>query len=310
MTQQAFPLTPIRTGYATCTQTQRNNMYYEGQTVTITLSNSNPTAYEVRDWYGNVVDSGAVAGTTLSLGSSWDPGWYRVYLTGASNDSLYGFSYGATSFGVLRVDARFQTLPATTKDGFGQLVPYGNGGANLGDPIETVTKGCLGIGPSRFVFTNTFDLEAGSPTGFNRLSDMVLCQESVNSYWLNPDYLDTVRPRRQWLAFDTATCDTLRLEPNYLDIALKDGTIDGSKVFVSATAGGGAGGTDRIRVYYPDSSTVVETYDCATPTAAKAAINAASDYIFVWNFLYNDHPDTISPTAMGTLVKDAVVEVV
>ncbi len=44
-----------------------------------------------------------------------------------------------------------------------------------------------------------------------------------------------------------------------LNCYIKDGSIDGSKTYVSCGAGSSSG--YKVTVYYPNSTTVVETYD-------------------------------------------------
>src|ERR1035437_9339726 len=72
--------------------------YVGGVAPRVTLSQATPTAYYVKDYFGNTVSSGSTSGLTCTPaapGGGWNPGWYRIYFTGGSTDTTFGTSYGA-----------------------------------------------------------------------------------------------------------------------------------------------------------------------------------------------------------------------
>lgn len=263
----AFPLTPVPSYYTTVTHTGRSGVYYVGDTISVTLSSSNPTDYYVKDYYGNTVETGHINSTTLNLVGPFNPGWYRVYMTGASTDTTFGPSYGAWSFIVIPVDSRFVTNPApgvdTTQAG--------------GESHDTVFKGVLGIGTSRIQITN-----ASSPGPPDGLGPAEINGGWSATYYTQPNdpAFDPNRPRHLFLQFPNKTYDRVSMPASsgtYLNFYIKDLTVDGSKVYVQGTATGGQ--TATINVYYPDSATLVETYSITDSTTGSATINGASAYI-------------------------------
>lgn len=321
MTYQAFPFSDAVAAPAYYTDfewTARNGIHYEGDNVVATLDQATATDYDVvclvespHAGYelGDVVATGAVSGTTLNLGA-FSPGCYRVRLYGASSDADYGDSYGASNFAVIRANANFPTLPASVDNPAegGGYIPKGQGAAFLGNPVELITFACLGIGTNRLSIRDTADPNS---TGSDKLSDAVLAVDVHNSWWWDPAYLDPVRERKQWVAFENGTTDLVRIQPDYLDVGIRDASIDGSKVFVAATSAGGTGGSDIIHVYYPDSVTLVETYDnLLTQTDAITAINGVSNYIWVWRFGNVDRLNTRAVAAIGTAYADGIREIV
>jgi hypothetical protein len=58
---------------------RRSHVFYVGQPVTFRLEGAAAARYEVRDYYGRLVDQGP-AGPSLSLKAK-PPGWYKLYLS-------------------------------------------------------------------------------------------------------------------------------------------------------------------------------------------------------------------------------------
>src|SRR4051794_32412911 len=78
------------------------NLFLEDQPLTFTLENDLAVSYEVRGYWGNVVASGPVSGTSLTL-ESLQLGWYRLYLRQADpTDPIYGNLIGTQMFSVLK----------------------------------------------------------------------------------------------------------------------------------------------------------------------------------------------------------------
>lgn len=325
----AFPLSPAPSHFAICSQTARNGIYYAGDTVTITLSQATPTSYQVRDYYGTVAASGAVSGTSLNLGSSWDPGWYRLYLTGPINDAVFGTSYGVTNFSVIRPHDNFATLPASVGGYYGAFVPSGTGDSdvaastgvgnyNFDSPVEMITRACLGIGMGRL------SLIAGgtaSPTtgfGDTIAANSSFMQNAANPWWLDPsntDYLDPVRQRYQFLAFPQRSTDWVNIvqqgsfSNSWLIFTVKTPSIDGDLVFMGCEDGSLSG--KKVTIYYPDASTPVEVYDNLSDTATTAlvTINAASNYVHA-SPAEGGLGTNASPVAIGRSRYDGIVQTV
>jgi len=333
VTFQDFPLQPRPTGFLWCAQDARNGIYYVGQDVVVTLLEpgggapiSLPDTYEVRDYHGTVVASGAVSASTLNLGSSWDPGWYRLYLLGASNDAKFGHSLGATNFCVIRANPNFPTLPASTGTPFwGGYVPSGSGdtdaeaiagnGSQLGSPVEMITRACLGVGVGRLSITKTNDPDEPLPTGWDTISfHEKMMINTANPWWLQ-HWLDPVRPRYQWVAFPNQSTDWMRIPSalvpewgSWLLCLPKDETINGAQVFVKCQTGTSSG--YKVTVYSPNSSTLVETFDnlSATDADAAAVINASSNYIRAYPGQHGTPVVPTGPTAIGTAYRQGVIE--
>jgi hypothetical protein len=275
----------------------RNGIFYVGETVLLSLDKAGANAYEVRNYLGTIVDSGAVSGTSINLGSSWNCGWYRVYLTGPVSDPDYGYSYGATNFVVFRDTAGFADNPPKTT---------GYSGGNSEEFPDTIMHGICGIGYCRKSITDLTDLYYS-----NGIDAAVYETTTAVSYWTD----DPVRqPLEQVCTFPSAVgipdrLDVLDVSSNYsLYVYLIDDTRSGDDVFITGAAGSVSGG--KITVSYPNAGTVVETFDnLATSITAQATINAASNYIRV----FHDSGSTnwsFGPTAIGTAKRDGMIEVV
>ena len=307
MTFQTYPLSPLPAYYLNIAPSLdtggtrcRNALYYEGEAVIFTwtpVGADPPTDYEVYDWYGTLVDSGAVSGSPLNLGSAWDCGWYRVRFTGSNSDALFGDAYAASMFTVARDQGLFPTRPDSTfavfnfkPNGYGRTDAEVDAGTSNGGTCDMILRTMFGVGAGRNEWTRSLfldpELHADDSDGRPGYLDSAQWIENVgNPYWLDDEVKDPVRERKAWLAFDVQTWDwkEFELDPgvslNYwLLLGPKDTTIDPSNLYVTITAGSVSG--HKVTVYYPNNSTVVETYDnLATPVAADAAILAGSDYI-------------------------------
>ncbi len=88
----------------------RNNVFRAGEAVQFYVASAGATSYSVRDYYGNLVDSGSVNSNIIAPNVS-QPGWYKLYLQGATSQAVWGNSVGGTTFCIFRNDARFPALP-------------------------------------------------------------------------------------------------------------------------------------------------------------------------------------------------------
>jgi hypothetical protein len=294
-----FPLAPAPAWYAEAVWNQaaskRNGVHYVGDTVTITLTKAGATRYNVVNFDGATVASGAMSGTTLNLGSSWDPGWYRVYFTGPNTDPLFGNSYGITNFCVIRSNTNFIPMPAGNVTGYEDV------------SSDQIAKGVLGIGAERWLIDH-----ANAPTtGTNTLAATLQHVSTTQAYWTASGYTDPARPRYCWVSFPNGAYDYVQMPSTggnyYLRCYCKTAAIDGTQVFVSLGPGTSSGA--KVTVYYPNVSTVVETYDNQpNSNAAQTAINAASSYIFV--HAVDPNAGTLAVTAIGRAYYNGVVSCV
>lgn len=150
----------------------------------------NPVTYTVRDFYGDTVVTGTFeeGHETFTLDEpvgGWQPGWYRLYLTGSQTNADFANSYGGTNFCVVRSDSHFVSMPAGNTSG-------GNISGN-----DYVLKGVMGLGTSRISVD-----DAANPNIPNLQTDVALTQ----TYWTDTGTPDPARPAREpWVAFGGAT---------------------------------------------------------------------------------------------------------
>lgn len=316
-------------------------VYTPSETAQIHLTNATATGWTAKALIpspiggydrGDIVASGVASGNTVTLGT-FLPGSYSIELTGASTDPLYGPSYGRTILTVLRPHAGFPApMPSTftqfnwIPNGFGRTAAEVNVGSSNGGTFDMIMRAICSMGVGRTSIegsSNPFNMNGGSS---QRLTDAVeYFTNVVGPYWLSPTdpaWADSVRPRTGWLNFPNFfTCyDALQIQndggqPSYItwaNIYVKSPSVDGSKVFVTLTAGT-TGGTAKLKVFYPNNSTLVETYDnLADGSAAETAVNTSSpsSYVRVWNGGSTGFTAVSSATAITTAVRDQVVTIV
>lgn len=317
----AFPLSSPPATYTTVTCADHRGIFFVGETPSFTLDKSGADAYEIRCWgrddtfaevRGDIVSSGSVSGTTLTPDApsfGWNPGFYRLYLTGPVSDVTYGFSYGAYSFVVMRDTAGFCDR-ATTDN----VLESGNGG---GEVRDVIMKAILGIGTSRLqitdpsIATGSNPYLPGSAPGDSYTGDSLwACRLGAESMAAN----QPTDPARPWPIMcqipgriDGATNYVLIhgvADPThiYLVVQCIDGSINDEQVFVESLAGTDPS-TTRVKIYFPDSSTLVEDHDnLGDASAAEAVINAASNYVRAFPYPYGGGEPlggVVSPTAIG-----------
>ncbi|MDQ2730694.1 MAG: hypothetical protein M3Y56_03465 [Armatimonadota bacterium] len=116
-----------------------NPIFYVGEPIAFTL-NKPISRFEVRDYWGDVADGGAMPGgaaTKLALKNE-PPGWYKLYIYGDQDQGEpWGHVVGGTNFVVFRNKPGFPPLPA--KDVPGGSYPSED------EPLRGVT----GMGPQR-----------------------------------------------------------------------------------------------------------------------------------------------------------------
>jgi hypothetical protein len=283
---------------------KRHGIFEPGDAIVGTILYGHPTAYQVRDYWGNVVCSGSISGKTLTIPppvGGFRYGWYRVLLTGTQTDALFGPSYGASSFIITPHDDRLPANPPT-----GTTAPPLNAGGDL------IMKAVLGIGTSRISIADAANIGSGGDSITNALANAAVGRQ----YWTapaSPLQQDTVRASREmFIQFTTTACDSLALAGpatgTWLRCYALSGTLNGADLFIGVSAGTVSG--KRLTVAYPDPGTVVETWDnLATANAAQIAINAGSTYIRVFPGGQTTAADRPA-TAVGSAKWNGVVQVV
>ncbi len=164
---------------------KRNNVFYVGDTVSFTPSAAGAATYDVRDYWGNVVDQGTVGATITPKVTQ--PGWYKLHLHGSAVQAPWGDSVGDAIFTILRRNPNFPTLPT----------PDVSGGA---DPLlDLVMRGAAGIGPERHSVPDVTD-----PAGAIAKIDAEIAIEK--QWYANTD---AARPRPLMIAFPNGTAQNL-----------------------------------------------------------------------------------------------------
>lgn len=163
----------------------RNNVFYVGQPVVFTFQwdQGQAKTYEVRDYYGQLILGGAAPapGTSLTLRIR-QPGWYKLYVFGATNDPTFGDSLGGTIFNVFRSDPNFPAMP----------------GKEVVDPdpgMDEVVRGVTGMGPQR--------LKVDDATNPDAAIAAVAPEVALDKQYYLP--YDPVRNRSDLLAFPNGT---------------------------------------------------------------------------------------------------------
>lgn len=281
---------------------KRNGLHLGGDTITVPLDKvTGATSYEVRDWDGNIVSTGSLAGTENAVspaapGGGWPYNWYRIFGIGPTNDAGFGHSYWITNALYAPSDSRLMTMPdgATLSGG-----PADN-------TVDMIADNVLGIGPSRLLISDA----ARPTTGSYTIANQQDAAATAVAYWSSPSVgADSARPRPIICEFPNNGYDVLPLPASggtYVRAYVKDGTVDASKVFVAIGAGSVSGA--KITVCFPDNSTVVETWDnMANAAVAMTRINvgaagvAPSSYIRVYQYLANftTAPGSLAATPIG-----------
>ncbi len=165
--------------------THRNNVFYVGQPIIFTFQwdQGQAKSYEVRDYFGQLVASGAAPapGTQLTINVK-RPGWYKLYVFGSVADPTFGDSLGGTIFCIYRNDPNFPTMP----------------GKEVVDPdpgMDEVVRGVTGMGPQR--------LKVDDATNPDAAIAAVAPEVALDKQYYLP--YDPVRNRSLLLAFANGT---------------------------------------------------------------------------------------------------------
>ena len=173
----------------------RNNVFYVGDTVKFNLIISNygtyalttPITYEVRDYWGNVVDSGTAPAPTPTKNSLITsdvtlPGWYKINLHGGVGVAPWGDSVGSAMFEIFRPNANFPLMPSPT-------LPNNS---TTAEGVDEVVRGVTGMGPQRHAVS-----DASKPAQAFALLDAGIAQDKQ---YYTP-YRPAAQPRPLMIAF-------------------------------------------------------------------------------------------------------------
>ena len=164
----------------------RNNIFYVNTPVAFILQGGSAVRYEVRDYWGTLVDAGPAAPTITP--SVRLPGWYKLYLYGTASIAPWGDAVGGTMFVIFRNDPHFPLVPSASVLGSTR-----NTGAE-----DEVLRGVTALGPQRNYVENDSD-PAGAIQAL--LGDIALDKQ----YYLAYD--DPLRPRDLMIAFPNGTAN-------------------------------------------------------------------------------------------------------
>lgn len=191
---------------------KRYHIFYVGDTVRFELEMApgacfpfrpnQSVRYEVRDYWGNMVDEGPIQPSGAGLPDVITPrvskpGWYRLYLYGSQEQWPWGTVLGITNFVIFRDTPGFPKLPAPP--------PARPCGEADRDRLYTGSypsqdaplRGVLGLGPCRLFVQNASNWEAE----IARLEADVAADEQ----WYLP--YDPFRERKLMIAFSNGTSD-------------------------------------------------------------------------------------------------------
>jgi len=172
---------------------KRSNVFFEGEPVQFHLTccpkagwpcqAMEATRYEVRDYYGNLVDQGAASATITP--AVVRPGWYKLYLYGDVDQGSWGKVLAGTTFCIFRNRVGFPPLPDKS-------VASGSYSS-----MDTPLRGLIGAGPFRL-----FVEDASKPDeAISKLEGDI----ALDKQWYLP--YDPARKRVLMCAFPNGTSD-------------------------------------------------------------------------------------------------------
>ncbi len=192
---------------------KRHHIFYVGETVRFELETApgacfpfkpnQSVRYEVRDYWGNLIDEGPIVPSGPGLPdvitpNVTRPGWYRLYLYGSQEQWPWGTSLGVTNFVIFRDHPGFPKILIPPKPGRHcgpdqQFQLYSGSGSSQNAPL----RGVLGIGPCRLYVQNASNWQQE----IQRLEADVAADEQ----WYLP--FDPYRERKLMIAFSNGTSD-------------------------------------------------------------------------------------------------------
>jgi hypothetical protein len=162
---------------------RRNQIYYVGEPINITQRHGGWSGqhYEVRDYWGKVVDQGTLNGSSVRANVT-QPGWYtlQVFHAGGVENGVLRDVAGGVQFTIMRDDARFPKFTNLNVD------------TVRGDRLEdNIVRAVTGMGPQRHNIKN-----GANPDGW--IADVKANVDIEKQYYLPGD---PVRDRKLLFAF-------------------------------------------------------------------------------------------------------------
>jgi hypothetical protein len=185
----AWEDTAYPSGWVTVISAKHGRLFLSTDALTFTLSGSAATSYTVRDYYGSVVASGSVSGTTLTL-SALPLGWYKLYLNRTTSVATFGTLIGVTIFAVIKADARFVSPPAA---GTAETSGYGD------EKHDQILRGVMALGPDRLSIG-----DAATPLAGSYNATTILNEHAYVESWYKA-HPDSARPRPSFVQFPNGT---------------------------------------------------------------------------------------------------------
>lgn len=159
-------------GIVTPTTSHPNNIFYVGENVSYQVG-GNAVTYQVRDYHGNLVDTGKTQPTTtLNVNQ---PGWYKLYVYGSSSTAQFGNIVGTSTFVIFRKDSNFVQLSDFYYGGYyfidsqfkrvDPAVNFNWGYSSPGGSIPNTNYGVEWTGQLKSAYSETYTLSTKSDDG-------------------------------------------------------------------------------------------------------------------------------------------------
>lgn len=291
-------------------QNWQQHYFYQGDTITVTLKTAGATTYEIRDFWGTVVSTGPISGTSAVAAipsGGWKLGWYRVYLYGPNTDYTYGRAYGASMFMIIRHTANFPpgdlTIPPTDA-----LL----GGSFGGEDQDPRMNGIVGLMTHRQTIRNISAPTVGSGPNDDYIAGNLTEMQVINNWW-NKDPARTPQTFVSWSGQEMSEYLPINNTSGVLYLAVGPRTLSLDPHNLYITTGLGTTSGSKMIVAYPNQSTVVETIDNIPLLSSDAAtyITAISAYVGIGPLQGISGPcATSGPNSIPTVKQDGVKAVV
>ena len=125
---------------------KRSHIFFVGEVVQFQIS-APANRYEVRDYYGNLVDQNTISGTSFPVKVT-DPGWYKLDIFGTIDQGQpWGQVVANTMFCIFRNKAGFPEVPPTEPNAYALV-------------DDEAIRGVTGMGPQRHFVNDTNNPDA------------------------------------------------------------------------------------------------------------------------------------------------------
>lgn len=169
---------------------KQNNMFYIGEPVSFTISKEGATTYEIRNYLGDIVESGNVVAqnNTYKVDTGiTEPGWYKVYLYGNFNKEVMGNIAGGDTFVIVRNNSNFPARPTD-----GTKAQYYDA------TKDNIMRGLIAVGPFRHAIRQDKITDPAAAIAYLQPD----IDQDLQYYMA---YDDGQRPRKLMIAFPDGT---------------------------------------------------------------------------------------------------------